>query len=89
MEALVAKLAAELPDGLRLVSMGDRREGLINISGVRRELERADVDALRAALAGSGYVEVMSWVATEGASWLSPGVQSISMIIAPGAVTAA
>jgi hypothetical protein len=50
--------------------------GVINIDGRGRELRREDVDAVRAALKEIGYVEVKSWVATQGASWLSSGLSA-------------
>jgi hypothetical protein len=55
----------------------DRREG---------DLERADVDATRAAFTELGYDELESWVATQGASWLSDGVATgVSFRIAKAA----
>lgn len=49
-------------------------DGVINIAGHGRELRRDDVDAVRAALSQIGYVEIESWVATQGMSWLSAGM---------------
>jgi len=48
--------------------------GVFNIGARGRELAREDVDAVREALAELGYVEVRSWVAMQGVSWLSPGL---------------
>lgn len=50
--------------------------GIFNIDGRGRELTCEDVDAVRTALAEIGYVEVDSWVATQGASWLSSGLSA-------------
>lgn len=71
--------SGDLDDGLFLRAWPDR--DLINISGRGRDLTRADVDAVRAALGETGYVEVDSWIATEGLSWLSDGVKSVSFRI--------
>lgn len=68
------KLTAEL-DGIRLRTFAD----VVNISGDGRDLTREDVERLRAVLAEAGLEEVKSWIATEGASWLSNGIQSVSI----------
>lgn len=71
MSALTDQLAAGLPESLRLTEYGD----VINVMTTGgREMTREDVDAFRAALFDAGYVEVKSWVAIQGASWLSDGV---------------
>ncbi len=49
---------------------------IINIDTRNRKLTKGDVTALRAALAEIGYVEIESWVASQGVSWLSPGVSA-------------
>lgn len=46
---------------------------IVNVDARERELTASDVDAFRAALNELNLVEVNSWVATQGASWLSPG----------------
>ena len=81
MESLILKLRASLPDGVELRDMTDRRPGLINLIGKGRELEPADMDAFRSTLTRLGFREAESWIATEGMSWLSDGIQSVSMII--------
>lgn len=73
------RLAAQLPDGVGLREM--RPEQLFNIHGIGRDLTPEDVDALRAAIDREGYEEIKSWVATEGASWLSDGTKSVSIEI--------
>jgi hypothetical protein len=47
---------------------------VVNITARTREPNREDVDAVRAALAEIGYIEIKSWAPTQGASWLSPGL---------------
>jgi len=71
MSALKEQLAAALPDYLR-----EYDNGVINLNTVDfyREMVAEDVEAFRAALTAAGYVEVGSWVATQGMSWLSDGV---------------
>lgn len=60
-------------DGLRLITWRDAP--VINVNAIPpRLLIQADVDAFRAALADAGYAELDSWVATQGASWLSDGL---------------
>jgi hypothetical protein len=73
MSALRDQLAAALPDHLRLHEFAN---GVINLNTVddRREMTRDDTDAFRAALAEAGYVEAESWIAWQGASWLSGGL---------------
>lgn len=73
MNALVDKVSDDLY--LRLLGDGD----IVNFSARGRDLTAADVQAVRAALAEMGYDEAKSWVATEGMSWLSDGVRSVSM----------
>jgi len=79
MESLTTRLAAKLPDGTVLRCW--ERSRVINIGGQGRALEPADVEALRAALDEAGYEEVKSWIASEGASWLSDGIQTVSIEI--------
>lgn len=73
MSALVEQLAAALPGHLRLHEFTN---GVINLNTAddRREMTRDDTDAFRAALAEAGHVETESWIAWQGASWLSDGV---------------
>ena len=78
MSALTNRLTEKLPADVRLREL---KNDLINIGAERRRLEREDVDALRAALTEAGYREVESWIATEGMSWLSSGIQTVSMRI--------
>lgn len=63
-------------DGLYLRVWGEA--SIVNVSGRARDLRPADVEVVRAAIGEAGYVEVDSWVATEGMSWLSDGVKSVS-----------
>jgi hypothetical protein len=79
MSELAEALRAKLPQGVRLRDWFDL--GVMNIVGDGRELAKADVDALRAALDEAGYRELESWVAREGASWLSDGIPSVSIRI--------
>lgn len=75
-------------DGLRLIAY--RNPPVINVNSIssRRQFVRADVDAVRAALAEAGYAELDSWVATQGASWLSDGLfAGVSFRVAPKAVS--
>lgn len=58
-------------DGLRLTVYAS---GVLHIDRHRGELQRADVDAVRAAFDQLGYNELESWTSTQGASWLSDGV---------------
>lgn len=76
----LAKSLADGRPGLYIRGMG---ADVINIGGGRRELIPADVEDVREALTSAGYVEVKSWIATEGMSWLSDGVQSVSFRIRP------
>jgi hypothetical protein len=50
--------------------------GVVNVCARERDLTRADVDAVRAALGEAGYAELESWVAAQGVSWLSAGMQA-------------
>jgi len=52
--------------------------GVVNILPRGRDLAPEDVEAVRVILAEKGYVEIKSWVALEGASWLSSGIESVS-----------
>lgn len=72
MHALVDKVS----DDLYLRLLGD---DIVNFSARGRDLTASDVQAVRAALAEMGYNETKSWIATEGMSWLSDGVRSVSM----------
>lgn len=67
------------PDGLRLTGIGD----ILNIDPGFRTLTRDDIDTVRIALAVAGLREAESWIATQGASWLSNGVESVSIKTAP------
>lgn len=64
--------ADQLPADLRLRVYAN---GVINIdrSGYDN-VQRADVDALRAVFAELGWTETQSWIPRQGASWLSDGV---------------
>lgn len=72
LDKLTERLEATLrPLGLRLIDFG----GVYNITAPDRDmLTREDVEAFRAVLTECGYVEVESWVASQGVSWLSDGV---------------
>ena len=48
--------------------------GVVNIDRREGDLQRADVDHLRAALTELGYEELESWMPRQGMSWLSDGV---------------
>lgn len=65
---LTAELATQ---GLRLVRYDN---GVLNLTARGREMIPADVETFRLALTRAGYEETGSWVATQGASWLSDGV---------------
>lgn len=78
MDELIDKLKAALGPEIYLRTFGN---DLVNIGGVGRELEGRDVTKLRAALAEAGYEETASWIATEGKSWMSNGVRSVSIRI--------
>lgn len=73
MHALVDKVSDDLY--LRLLGDGD----IVNFSARDRDLTAADVQAVRTALADMGYGETKSWIATEGMSWLSDGLRSVSI----------
>jgi hypothetical protein len=73
MSSLGEKVSEDLH--LRLLGADD----IVNFSARGRDLTAADVQAVRAALAEMGYDEAKSWVATEGMSWLSDGVRSVSI----------
>lgn len=79
MTPLGTRLQAALPEGVRLREWPPRH--IVNISGEGRDLTPGDVTALRAELTAAGCVEVRAWIATEGASWLSSGVTSVSFEI--------
>lgn len=86
MSALTERLAAALPGHLRL---NQYDSGVINMTTADgREMVREDVDAFRSALTGAGYAEVKSWVATQGMSWLHPGLfAGVSFEVRPGTDT--
>ena len=42
-------------------------------------LTQEDVTLVRARLAEAGFTEAESWTAAEGMSWLSDGIQSVSI----------
>jgi hypothetical protein len=65
-----------LDGGVYLRSFVNSSNDVINIEGRHRELVRADVDAVREALAEIGYEEVKSWIAMQHVSWLSGGVEA-------------
>jgi hypothetical protein len=88
METTVTTLTDTLPNiheaapGLYVRVMREAEDGLpgvVNFRAERRNTTRADVDAVRATLTAAGFTEVDSWVATEGASWLSDGIDSVSI----------
>jgi hypothetical protein len=70
-------LNAQLPEGARIRHFGTDVYN-VTTDGVR-PLTDADLTALRAALAAAGLAEVRSWLATEGASWLTDGIPSVSI----------
>ena len=59
----------------------DFGDGVVNADARGRDINPADVDAVRAAITGAGYTETDSWVATTGMSWLSGGIPSVSFRI--------
>lgn len=75
---LIGDIRAALPQGVNARELGD---DVINIYPSGRDVEDADVTALRGVLAAHGAIEVKSWVATEGMSWLSNGITSVSLRI--------
>ena len=72
-----AALVAALRDGDLTVRTFENT-GVVNVGVTGRDLARADVERVRAALGAAGFEEVESWIATEGASWLSDGIQTVS-----------
>lgn len=73
MHALVDKVSDDLY--LRLLGDGD----IVNFSARDRDLTATDVQEVRAALGELGYDEARSWIATEGMTWLSDGLRSVSI----------
>lgn len=67
---------------LNVRAMAGYNDRIINV-GPANLVERTHMDALRAALTDGGWVEVDSWIATEGLSWLSDGIQSVSLRVNP------
>lgn len=71
---LADRLTAALePRGLVLRTWGGDVFNIIT-KGEAREMTNEDLDAFRAVMTECGYVEVKSWVARQGVSWLSDGV---------------
>lgn len=62
-------------DGLHLSTFPS---GVVNLAPHSRSLVKSDVDTLRIAFADLGLAVVDEWLATQGASWLSDGVTSVS-----------
>lgn len=60
-------------DGLHLTVFP---HDVVNIDRREGDLERADVDAVRAVFAELGYDELEAWLPVQGASWLSDGVSA-------------
>lgn len=58
-------------------------DDVINFRAEKRATTNADIDAVRAALTDAGFTESRSWIATEGMSWLSDGIQSVSLRVNP------
>lgn len=58
-------------DGLRIEQFAN---GVLNIQQREETLTRERLEEFRMALHNAGYIETKSWVATQGASWLSGGV---------------
>lgn len=58
-------------DGLRIEKY---QNGVLNIIERDHTLTRPRLDQFRKALTEAGYREKESWVASQGASWLSTGV---------------
>ena len=65
-----------LPEGVKIRQMS---QNIINIYPCGRDLTKADVTIVRAAIIDAGYAEVESWVAREGMNWLSDGIASVSI----------
>lgn len=75
---LLPAIREALPQGACVRQMSDP---IVNIHAPCRALTEEDVDAARAAILAAGYEEVQSWIATEGMSWLSDGIPSVSFEI--------
>jgi hypothetical protein len=75
---LIEAVRQALPEGARAREINP---SVINIYGEGREATQADLSAALAAITGAGYIPAESWVATEGMSWLSDGVRSVSIRI--------
>lgn len=76
--SLIGDVRAALPEGVNARELG---EDVINIYPSGRDVHPDDVAALRGVLAAHGATEVESWIATEGMSWLSDGITSVSLRI--------
>lgn len=76
--SLIEDIRAALPEGVSARELGD---GVINVRPSGRDVEPADITALRAVLVAHEAREVKSWIATEGASWLSDGIKSVSLLV--------
>lgn len=72
---VVADIRRSRP-GLYIRVLGD---DVVNFRAEGRDTTNADLDVVRAALTDAGFAEVESWIATEGASWLSDGIRSVSI----------
>jgi hypothetical protein len=72
---LITAIQELLPEGAQARRIS---EDVVNILAPGRDLTKEDADAARMAIAAAGYTEVKSWIATEGMSWLSSGIQSAS-----------
>lgn len=59
--------------------LGGAPGAIVNVAGADgRELTPEDIADVRSQIAYVDCKEVRSWVATEGMSWLSDGMQSVS-----------
>lgn len=81
LDDVAATLTAAHPD-LTARSIGPDGH-ILNIGAKGRDLTRADVDAARELLTSAGFIEAESWIATEGASWLTDGIKSVSLRVEP------
>ncbi len=70
-----AKLEPLLPEGLRLRIYLTAKQ-VVNIDRTPEGVQRADVDAARAAFAKLGWTERNAWLPRQGVSWLSDGISA-------------
>lgn len=73
LEATDSKQRYVVVDGLHVTVFPS---GVVNIDRREGDLERADVDAMRAAFTELGYDELEAWLPVQGMTLLSSGVSA-------------